>query len=263
MKAPALSFDAPAEKRFGKHLSPLKIAELQSLFLMSSIETLYVVFLFTGFLVGFGHCIGMCGPIVVSFSLHSRAKKVWGPNLFYHAGRILTYAVLGGIMGATGTFTRITAGMAGFQKGVMLFAGLMIIFMGLGMGGWIPLGRIFGDYCNPQGMISRGFRKLSGMQSTAAYFPMGLLLGLLPCGPVYTALIAAARTGMEIQNTFKAVLTGMGVMLSFGVGTIPAMLLIAGLSGMRWLKSKELIYKIGSGLMIAVGIYFIIKGIQF
>jgi len=230
---------------------------------MSSIETLYIVFFTTGFFVGFGHCMGMCGPIVVSFSLNLRAKGVMAPNLLYHAGRITTYAVLGGVMGASGAFTRITAGIGGLQKGVMIFAGLMIIVMGLGMTGWVPLGRIFGDYCNPEGVIRRGFRKLSGIQSTAAFLPLGMLLGLLPCGPVYTALVAAARAGMEIQNSFKAVLAGMGLMAVFGIGTIPALLMVARLTGMGWLRSRDMIYKIGSVLMMAVGIYFVVKGIRF
>ena len=230
---------------------------------MSSIETLYVVFISTGFAVGFGHCVGMCGPIVVSFSLHLESKRVLISNLLYHSGRVMTYAFLGGVVGITGSFTRVTAGIVNLQKAVMVFTGLMIVVMGLSMGGWLSLGRIFGDHYNPDNIITRGFVKITGARSTAAYFPLGLMLGLLPCGPVYTALIAAARAGMEIQTPFKAFLTGMGLMVSFGLGTIPSLLLVAGLADMKWLRSKEVIYKIGSVLMIAVGIYFVIKGIQF
>jgi len=80
---------------------------------------------------------------------------------------------------------------------------------------------------------------------------------------VYTALIAAARLGMEIQNTFNAVLAGMGLMAVFGIGTIPSLLMVARLSGMGWLKSREIIYKIGAVMMIGVGIYFLIKGLRF
>ena len=145
----------------------------------------------------------------------------------------------------------------------MIFAGLIIIVMGLAMSGWVPLGQIFGDYYRPDGIIVRGFRKLSGIQSTAAFLPLGLVLGLLPCGPVYTALIAAARLGMETQNTFHAVLEGMGLMAVFGIGTIPSLLMVARLSGMDWLRSRDIIYKIGSVLMIGVGVYFLIKGLQY
>jgi uncharacterized protein len=230
---------------------------------MSSIETLYLTFLTTGFIVGFGHCIGMCGPIVVSFSLNLKTKGVMVPNLLYHAGRISTYAVLGGVMGATGAFTRVAAGIGGLQKGVMIFAGLIIIVMGLGMSGWMPLGRIFRNSCRAEGIIAKSFRKLSGIQSTAAYFPLGLVLGLLPCGPVYTALIAAAGLGMETQNTLSAVLAGSGLMAVFGIGTIPSLLMVARLSSMGWVKYRDIIYKFASVLMIGVGIYFLIKGLQY
>lgn len=230
---------------------------------MSSIEALYLTFFTTGFAVGFGHCIGMCGPIVVSFSLNVKAKGVMVPNLLYHAGRITTYAVLGGVMGATGAFTRVTAGIGGLQKGAMIFAGLVIIVMGLGMSGWIPLGQVFGDYCRPEGILTRSFRKLSGIQSTTAFLPLGLVLGLLPCGPVYTALISAAGLGMEFHNTYKAVFAGMGLMTVFGIGTIPSLLMVARLSGMGWLRKRDLIYKIGSVMMIGVGIYFLIQGLRF
>jgi sulfite exporter TauE/SafE len=68
---------------------------------------------------------------------------------------------------------------------------------------------------------------------------------------------------METQNTFKAVLLGMGLMTVFGIGTIPSLLMVGRLSGMDWLKSREMIYKIGSILMIGVGIYFLIKGLRY
>ena len=92
---------------------------------------------------------------------------------------------------------------------------------------------------------------------------MGLLLGLLPCGPVYTALIAAARAGMESQNSVKGILSGMGLMAAFGSGTIPALLLLVRLSSITGFKFREIIYKFGAVLMIAVGIYFVVKGLRF
>ncbi|MBU0986467.1 MAG: sulfite exporter TauE/SafE family protein [Proteobacteria bacterium] len=230
---------------------------------MSSIEPLYLVFIATGFTVGFGHCIGMCGPIAVSLSLDLKHRSIWGPHLLYHSGRIMTYAVLGAIMGVTGSFTRVSAGIAGIQKGVMIFAGMVIVMMGFAMTGWVPLGRIFGDYYNPHGVISRSYGKLSGLKSTFAYLPLGLLLGLLPCGPVYTALIAAVRTGMEAESSIEAVFAGAGLMISFGLGTVPALLLVAGLADMGWLKNRAVIYKISSVLMIVVGIYFVVKGIRY
>lgn len=213
--------------------------------------------------MGFGHCIGMCGPLVVSLSLNLKGKHLLLPHLLYNTGRVITYTVLGGIMGATGSFTLVAANIAGIQKGAMIFAGILIIFMALAMSGWIPLGKVFGDHYNPDGVISRGYRKFSQVKSTATYFPIGLLLGLLPCGPVYTALLAAAGAGMNAAGTPEGVIKGMGVMMSFGIGTIPALFLVAKLVDLGWLKKREIIYRIGTILMIFVGLYFIISGIWY
>lgn len=230
---------------------------------MSFIDPLYPIFLVTGFTVGFGHCIGMCGPIVVSLSLNLKDKNFFIPHLLYNCGRVVTYALLGGIMGATGSFTLVASNIAGIQKGALILAGVLIVLMGLAMSGWISFGKVFGDYFNPGGFIAKSFQRLSKVKSTAAYFPIGLLLGLLPCGPVYTALLAAAGAGMKAGDPVSAVIKGMGVMLCFGLGTVPALFLVAKLADMGWLKKRELIYRIGAVLMVVVGVYFIIKGIQY
>ena len=230
---------------------------------MSFIDPLYPIFLVTGFTVGFGHCIGMCGPIVVSLSLNLKDKNFFIPHLLYNTGRTVTYTFLGGVMGATGSFTLVASHIAGIQKGAMIFAGILIIIMGLAMSGLISFGKVFGDSYNPGGFVSKGFQRLSQVKSSAAYFPIGLLLGLLPCGPVYTALLAAAGAGMKAGSPFQGVILGMGVMMCFGLGTVPALFLVAKLADMGWLKRRELIYRIGALLMVAVGIYFIIKGIRY
>ena len=230
---------------------------------MLSTETIYFVIFTTGIAVGFGHCIGMCGPIVVSLSLSLKGRSVLVPHLLYNAGRITTYGLLGGVMGASGSFTRVVASIASLQKGVMILTGILIVVMGLAMAGWIPLGVIFGDYYNPKGVLSRGFRKLSEARSKGTYYPLGMLLGLLPCGPVYTALLAAARAGMEAQSTLEGLLIGVGLMLSFGLGTVVALLLIAKLADLGWLKRRDVIYKISSVLMVIVGVYFVVKAIRY
>jgi sulfite exporter TauE/SafE len=230
---------------------------------MSSTDPLYLVFLFTGFAVGFGHCIGMCGPIVVSLSLALKNRGMMPPHLFYNAGRITTYGLLGGIMGLTGSFVGVTAPIAGIQKGVMIFAGILIMAMGLAMSGWIPMGILFGKGAAAGGMVRKGFRRLTASKSGLRYYPLGLLLGLLPCGPVYTALIAAARAGMEAKSATEGLLRGTALMLAFGLGTVPALLLVAKLSRMNWLKSRAVIYKISAFLMMGVGVYFVIKGIRY
>ena len=230
---------------------------------MSFIDPLYPVFLAAGFTVGLGHCVGMCGPIVVSLSLNLKGRNLFLPHLLYNIGRVTTYTLLGGIMGATGSFSMVAANIAGIQQGALIFAGVILILMALAMSGWLPLGKIFGDYYNPEGFVAKGFQRLSSIDSTIAYFPVGLLLGLLPCGPVYTALVAAAGAGMNATSTAEGIIKGMGVMLCFGIGTVPTLFVIAKLVDMGWLKNREIIYRIGTVLMLIVGAYLIYQGITF
>jgi sulfite exporter TauE/SafE len=230
---------------------------------MLFIDPLYLVFLTTGLTVGLGHCVGMCGPIVVSLSLNLKGRNLYLPHLLYNMGRIITYTLLGGLMGGTGSFSRVASNIAGIQQGALIIAGIMIIVMALAMSGWLPLGKIFDDYYNPGGCIAKGFQRLSRINSIAAYLPVGLLLGLLPCGPVYTALLAAAGTGINAPTTLEGLVKGMGVMFCFGIGTVPTLFLIAKLVDMGWLKNRRIIYRISTVLMLIVGVYFICQGLMF
>jgi len=230
---------------------------------MLSTDTLYLLYLSTGFTVGFGHCVGMCGPIVVNISLNLKEKSILVPQLLYHLGRITTYAILGGVVAAAGSFTMVAAHIERLQKSVMVFAGVLIVLMGLAMVGWLPTGRIFNDHSSPGKWISKGFGGLLKIKSTIIYLPLGLLLGLLPCGPVYTVLLGSARAGMDANSVYYGMLAGMGLMAAFGIGTVPALFLVAKLADMGWLKSRGIIYKVGAVLMIGIGIIFIVRAVRF
>ncbi|MDA3788560.1 MAG: sulfite exporter TauE/SafE family protein [Desulfobacula sp.] len=226
-------------------------------------DTLFWIFLTTGFTIGFGHCIGMCGPIVISMSLNLDAKNKFLPLVLYHAGRVSTYTVLGGIMGMTGSFTMVTSRIALIQKIVLIFAGVLIVFMGILMGPGLGKISCFKNSSVMGTLFVKIFGALTRLKSTPAYFPLGLMLGLLPCGPVYTVLIASARAGMEASDLTTACINGMVLMLAFGMGTIPALFLVGRLAGAVPVNQRQMIYKIGSIIMIGVGIYFVIKGIQY
>jgi uncharacterized protein len=230
---------------------------------MLSTETLYLLYLFTGFAIGFGHCIGMCGPIMVTFSLNLKEKSILAPQLLYHLGRIITYAILGGAVAATGSLTMVAAHLENLQKGVMVFAAVLMVLMGLAMAGWLPIGRISGSHSRSGRWISKGFSRLLKVNATIVYLPLGLLLGLLPCGPVYTALLGSARAGMEVDSLFHGMLAGMGLMGAFGMGTVPALFIVARLAGIGWLKSRAIIYQAGAVLMIVAGFIFFVKAVRF
>jgi len=230
---------------------------------MLSTSSIYLIFFTTGLTVGFGHCIGMCGPIVISLSLNIKDRPSLFPNLFYNFGRTITYGILGAIMGGAASFTRFTQGIGGIQQGVMIGAGILIVAMGVAMTGWLPAHRLFGNFTPAGQIINKYFKRLFAHQNNLVFLPIGMLLGLLPCGPVYTAMIAAARTGMDAATTLEGVASGAAVMVCFGLGTIPALLILSQISNVRWLKRRDLIYKFGGVLMIGMGIYFIWKAVIF
>lgn len=225
--------------------------------------SLFLTYLLTGLTIGFGHCIGMCGPLVISFSLSRKQGPLFLPHLLYHCGRTMTYMAMGAIMGATGSFAIVAANIALLQKAAMFIAGGIVIAMGLAMGEWIPRAKIFNVNYAPTGTFARIFKKMSNARSISMYLPMGLVLGLLPCGPVYTTLLGAARAGMEAPNIYHGMLVGMALMLAFGLGTIPALFLVAKLADMGWLKYRDKVYKAGALLMIAVGIYFLFSALRY
>jgi len=228
-----------------------------------SSKALLILYLSTGFTIGFGHCIGMCGPIVASLTLNLGTRRILVPQLLYHYGRITTYSIIGGIMGAVGSFTIVTAKIIIIQKSVLIFSGALVVVMGLSNSGWLPRIKILSDNFNLTKRISKGLAALLEVKSNFIFYPLGLLFGLIPCGPVYTALIGAARAGMDARNIFQGTLSGMMLMACFGLGTVPALFLTAKIVNISSLKYRLLLYKTGSILMIGAGLYFIVKGLNY
>lgn len=236
---------------------------LSTLLLEHHTLALLSTYLLTGLTIGFGHCIGMCGPLVISFSLSLKQRNPFMPHLLYHCGRTATYGVLGAMTGASGSLAIVAANIAVIQTAAMFIAGGVVVFMGLAMGQWIPRVRIFDVSFRPGGFFSGIFKKFAHTRSVLMYLPMGLVLGLLPCGPVYTALLGAARAGMDAKEIVHGMVMGMLMMLAFGIGTIPALFLVAKLADLGMLKYRNKIYKAGAILMIGVGVYFIYSALRY
>jgi len=220
------------------------------------VEPGYLLALTTGLLGSFGHCLGMCGPIVASYTLSSSSgsRPLFDrliPHFLYHGGRITMYAFIGAFMGLSGSFVNVAGSIAGLQNAVAVVAGIVMVLMGLSIAGiagrtaWLE---------RHNSVVLRYAKQVMSARSLLRYFPLGLILGLLPCGLSYTIFIAAAGTG--------GLLPGMVTALLFGIGTLPALLLFGAALGYFSASLRSRIYRAGGALVIIMGLYFIERGIR-
>ena len=210
------------------------------------------------FLGGFGHCIGMCGGIVIAYSSHKVDSK-WSKllqtlaHLSYSFGRITTYVMLGVIFGAIGGVVQFngytTAGMT-------IFAGIFMIFAGLSLLGKLKFLTKLEHSFSSTKLYQDVFRHVLRSKSLYSFYILGLVNGLLPCGLVYFFAVTAASTGSPLW--------GGVVMFIFGVSTIPALF---GLGIFTQILSRSSLRKvmmnITSIIVILFGIYTIYRGYDF
>ncbi|NTU58069.1 MAG: sulfite exporter TauE/SafE family protein [Chlorobiaceae bacterium] len=212
--------------------------------------------LMAGLAGGFGHCIGMCGPVVASYSLGENRQGVLH-HLLYNLGRIMTYTFLGALVGLTGSFLGIATSIAPVQKAVMALTGVAVVLMGMATADWLPFGRSIAGCAPVLPTIRKTLSLFRGPRSIGSYFPMGVVLGFLPCGLTYTALLAAARAAMDGHDRFSGMMQGGIMLFLFGLGTTPALLFVGTLAGGMGEKSRTWLYRLASLIMIGTGIWFI------
>lgn len=168
------------------------------------------------------HCVQMCGPLVVSYSLSLSprgASQQILAHLSYNLGRVATYALLGAVAGLTGQSLGLIGHLAGAENIVAIVSGALMIVAALLMLELLP--HKFLERFDPLRHTSRLLRPLGRYISSPAIsgkFFLGLMLGFLPCGLIYAALLKAMSTG--------TMLAGAVTMTAFGLGTVSALLAI-------------------------------------
>jgi sulfite exporter TauE/SafE len=171
-------------------------------------------------LLGTGHCIGMCGPLI--FALPGRTGRFL-PHLLYHLGRVATYTVIGGIMGGIG---QLMAGAAGGGAGVVvikvalwLTASALLLVLGITRLGIIREPAWL-DAVSPERIpgFKSALEGAAGDRGQSAFFWMGLMLGFLPCGLSYGAFAQALGNANALQGVLAT--------LAFAAGTAPGLILL-------------------------------------
>ena len=207
----------------------------------------------TGLLGSFGHCAAMCGPLVGSLALAAGplgARRSIAGQLAYHAGRITTYGAVGAAMGLTGSFVNVAGRLAGVQQVVAIAAGVLMILLGLGAAGLSGrLKRLEGRASGKVIGLVRGVLEGGG---PGRLYPTGLALGLLPCGLSWTVFLGAAGTGSLPEGLLLA--------LAFGLGTTPALLLVAVAGGVVGARARGVLVRAGGVLVALLGVLFLLRG---
>ena len=208
-------------------------------------------FLTLGLLGGFGHCVGMCSPFVLFVS---RRYAPPGGGRFatlvaqgwYTAGRVVTYAALGAAAGVLGGVVELAGAILGLQRAASVVAGgVLVVWALVALSDLVPrLGSGGGVFARVSGLLKG---RVPGHP-----FATGLFLGLLPCGLLYSALIAAVARGGALE--------GAAALALFGIGTAPALLGVS-MADELLARHRSFVNRLSQVFLLAMGFWFLWTGL--
>ncbi len=193
------------------------------------IDPIYSIVLSTAFL-GSGHCLGMCGPVVAAFSLSGRdRRRGFVFHLFYNIGRLTTYGIIGVVAGWLGSLLNTTETFSMLSHAILLLTDFIIIGMGMATAGIFTRIRFLRlEFPGVLQAMTSSAARLQQLPVALSAFPIGMIMGFLPCGFLYAIALAAAGRGDPLEGGL--------IMLVFGLGTVPSLLLFG--SAVQWLTTK-------------------------
>lgn len=198
------------------------------------------------------HCIAMCGGINLSqcstykFSTKSSKFSKLKPSIMYNGGRVISYTIIGGIVGAIGS----VVSFSGWAKGIIaIVAGVFMVIMGLNMLNVFPWLRRL----NPR-MPKIFSDKIHKNNSKHGPFYIGLMNGLMPCGPLQSMQLYALGTGSFIAGAFS--------MFMFSLGTLPLMFGFGALATILSGKYMRKMMRVSAVLVVILGVIMVSRGLN-
>ena len=165
------------------------------------------------------HCVQMCGPVVLTYSVSANSvpgrRPLMGLHLAYNAGRTLTYMLLGACAGLAGGAMGWMGHLAGYENTAAVIAGAAMVITGIAMLGF-GIGKWRG-FAMPARLLRPAGRLISSSSATSKFY-LGLMMGFLPCGLIYAALMKAVGAGTALGGALT--------LLGFGMGTSGALILV-------------------------------------
>lgn len=212
----------------------------------------YGMLFVTGLLTSL-HCLAMCGGISLSQCLpHATTKADEGesatliPSLQYNFGRIISYTTIGAIVGAAGS----AISFSGTAKGIVqLLAGAFMVIMGLNMLNLFPSLRKFALKM-PKFLT----RKIAQGKVQKGPLFIGLLNGLMPCGPLQAMQLYALSTGSPTKGALS--------MLFFSLGTVPLMFSFGAFSTYLGKKFTRKMMTASAALVVILGLSMFTRGMS-
>ncbi len=202
-------------------------------------------------LLGSVHCLGMCAPIVWALPDDRSARWQWlGKKLVYNIGRIITYAILGVVVGFAGEMLAF----AGVQQWLSIVAGVVLIVGVLLFGGRIPELPLFRPLGKLVLFVRTKMGRLIARKGLGSHFYLGMINGLLPCGLVYAALIAAISMGSWSGGALYMIL--------FGLGTFPMMIAAAVVGRVAGQRFKWRLSSLTPKFIMILGLLFVLRGLN-
>ncbi|MEI6579856.1 MAG: sulfite exporter TauE/SafE family protein [Eubacteriales bacterium] len=200
------------------------------------------------------HCVAMCGGINLSQCVPHAAESGSNgskfanlrPSILYNLGRVISYTVVGGIVGALGS----VVSFSGAAKGIVaIIAGIFMVIMGLNMLNIFPWLRRF----NPR-MPKFFAKKINEQKKSNSPLYVGLLNGLMPCGPLQAMQLYALSTGSPVKGALS--------MMVFSLGTVPLMFGLGALSSVLSKKFTVKMMTASAVLVLLLGVFMFSNGMS-
>ena len=191
------------------------------------------------------HCVGMCGGIMMSQSITSQMvpeKNKFKPGLMYNLGRLISYTILGGIVGGIGEVFTLSFGAQGL---IAIIAGIFMVIMGLNLYGF----KAFRKFS-----VKLPWNGCNSQKKSRNPLIVGLLNGFMPCGPLQTMQLYALASG--------SVIAGATSMFFFALGTIPLMLGFGVIANLLSQKNSNRLVKYSGAIIIVLGIIMANRGLS-
>lgn len=221
-------------------------------------SSLPIVFLI-GLTAGLSTCMAIVGGLILGASArfaekHPEATSLqkFKPHLFFNLGRIISYFMLGGIIGYAGSFFQISSGVLGI---LTIAVGLVMLILGA------QLTELFPRLSSVSFTLPKSISRILGIKkhhekeySHKNSFTMGALTFFLPCGFTQAMQLFAISSGSP--------LTGALTMGIFALGTAPGLLGIGGLTAVIRGAFAKTFFKFAGLVVIALAIFNISNGLN-